>query len=45
MFWAIVEVLDTEVVEFYLISDKGDVTLRAERSGLSIPIAGVSVVG
>ena len=26
MFWAIVEVLDTEVVEFYLISDKGDVT-------------------
>jgi hypothetical protein len=26
VFWAIVEVLDTEVVEFYLISDKGDVT-------------------
>jgi hypothetical protein len=26
VFWAIVEVVDSEVVEFYLISDKGDVT-------------------
>jgi hypothetical protein len=26
VFWAIVEVLDSQVVEFYLISDKGDVT-------------------
>lgn len=42
VFWAVIEVIDSEVIEFYLISDKGDVTFAAERSGPSIPLGAAS---
>jgi hypothetical protein len=45
VFCAVVEVLDSEVVEFYLVSDKGDVTFAGRAVRPVNPIAEARQLG